>query len=59
MERKATLLVLFGRRDGAAVLVVLEYLAAEGDRAVADGLVVHLAGAGLFTVTKPKAGTRR
>src|SRR6266545_46573 len=44
-----------GRRDGAAVLAVLDYLAAEGDRQVADALFDHMTTAGLFAVTKPKA----
>ncbi len=48
-----------GRRDGAAVLAVLEYLAAEGDRQVADALFDHMTTAGLFAVTKPKAKARR
>src|SRR6266545_1316093 len=48
-----------GRRDGAAVLAVLEYLAAEGDRQVADALFDHMTTAGLFAVTKPEAKARR
>ena len=57
-EHLARLADAIGRRDGAAVLAVLQYLAAEGDRQVADGLIDHMVAADLFAVTK-KARTRR
>jgi hypothetical protein len=48
----ARLATAIGQRDGAGVIAVLEYLAAEGDRETAEALADYMAGAGVLEVTE-------